>query len=250
MINKPIINPRKEKGDPDLPATGLLCVNPGDARYICAKAEKLGAVRHFLFNSNLYITQSDPEKLSIFIAGPAVGAPMAVMTMEKLIALGARKVIVYGWCGSLNPELQTGDILLPTWGASEEGTSKHYPILEKPASNESWRHDLGHVISTAGFGFQEGPILSIDAPYRETRKLIHDYAGKSILGLDMEFSALATLAIYRQIDLAAFFLVSDELWRKKWHPGFKSKTFLATNRQIMDLLVQILSGKGGSEHDR
>ena len=53
------------------------------------------------------------ESQGYFIAGPAIGAPMAVMTMEKLIALGARRIFLFGWCGSMRDSLGIGDLLLP-----------------------------------------------------------------------------------------------------------------------------------------
>lgn len=248
MTEETIISPRREKGEPLLPASGLFCVNPGDARYLGGRAEKLGASRHFLFNSTLQVISGNSGSEGVFVAGPAVGAPMAVITLEKLVALGARQVIVYGWCGSLNPALRTGDLLLPTWAFSEEGTSSHYPIQGRAASSEALRNDLHRYLRAEGFASREGPVWTTDAPYRETRAKVVDYAGKSILGVDMEFSALATVASYRRIDLAALFLVSDELWHQSWQPGFKGKTFSAKNRRILAALLERTIAKGGDDH--
>ena len=46
----------------------------------------------------------------ICFAGPYVGAPYGVMILESLIAKGAEKIIVLGWCGSLTQEISIGDI--------------------------------------------------------------------------------------------------------------------------------------------
>jgi uridine phosphorylase len=243
MQEEAIINPRREKGEPELPDTGLLCINPGDARYLAEQAVKQGSSRHFLFNSNLHII---PESLignSVFVAGPAVGAPMAVMALEKLIALGAKKVIICGWCGSLSSGLAIGDILLPTWGVSEEGTSSHYPIMGRASSFSPMRETVAGYLRASNFASQEGPIWTTDAPYRETRGQVAGHAGKAILGVDMEFNALATVAIYRKIELAAVFLVSDELWKSEWQPGFKNKAFMTKNRQVLDCLLAAVTTK-------
>ncbi|MDF1577370.1 MAG: nucleoside phosphorylase [Desulfobulbales bacterium] len=249
MAEEIIINPRREKGEPILPAAGLFCVNPGEARYLGAGLAKLGAARHFLFNSNLLVLPGNSGSGGVFLAGPAVGAPMAALTLEKLIALGAERIIVCGWCGSLSPELRTGDILLPTWGFSEEGTSGHYPIQGRPASSEPLRDDLARYFRAAGLACREGPVWTTDAPYRETRGKVSEYAGKSILGVDMEFSAMAAVATYRSIDLAAVFLVSDQLWQRSWRPGYKSKVFLAKTRQVFTgLLAKIIDN--GNDHGR
>jgi uridine phosphorylase len=237
MNEAALINPQREKGDPELPAVGLLAINPGDSRYLAEQAVRLGGTRHFLFNSNLHLIPEGLGGERIFIAGPAVGAPMAVMVLEKLIALGAKKVIVCGWCGSLTPDLPVGDILLPTWAVSEEGTSKHYPVPDRATSGPILRETLAGYLGQNNFACQEGPIWTTDAPYRETRAKVDAYARKMILGVDMEFNALVTVAAFRNIELAAVFLVSDELWRPRWQPGFRSKPFQAKNKQLLNCLL-------------
>src|SRR5215467_2011858 len=59
------------------------------------------------------------------IASP-MGAPMAVMLMEQLIALGARRLLYLGFCGALIPSYCIGDLFLPGRAIREEGTSYHY----------------------------------------------------------------------------------------------------------------------------
>lgn len=237
MQDEAVINPRREKGEPELPGIGLLCVNPGDARYLAEQAGQSGGSRHFLFNSSLNIIPQRLERGGVFIAGPAVGAPMAVMALEKLIALGARKVIVCGWCGSLNCEVAIGDILLPTWGVSEEGTSAQYPVKGQVTSNPALRRYLLDHLQQNNLGGREGPIWTTDAPYRETREKVCGYAAKSILGVDMEFTALATVAAFRGIELAAVFLVSDALWQAEWLPGFRNKQFMTKNKLVLNCLL-------------
>ena len=242
MDEEVIINPGKERGEPELPASGLLCINPADAKFLAERAAKMSGKRHFLFNSKLQIVSGPERDCGFFIAGPTIGAPMAVMTLEKLIALGAKRIIVCGWCGSLSPQLKTGDILLPTWGLSEEGTSGHYPISGQAMSSESLRTELSAIIRNNQFNCTEGPIWTTDALFRETKGKVQDYAHKSILAVDMEFSALATVAIYRKIDLAAALIVSDQLWGEKWHPGFRNRQFRENSKKILKLLFNYTSG--------
>ena len=232
-----VIEPLREKGEPELPENGLLVINPVEARYVARFAERQQGRRHFLFNSQLYCIDGQGKKNPFFVAGPAVGAPMAVLTLEKLIALGAKRLIVYSWCGSLTPALQVGDILLPTWAVSEEGTSSHYPVQERPESAASLRTLLLKSLQHKGQKILEGAIWTTDAPYRETREKVEKYGTQGVLGVDMEFSALCTVAAFRNIDMAAVMLVSDELYHKEWRPGFRQKEFKRTSKAVLESLM-------------
>ena len=226
-----IINPERSKGEPELPAVGILAVNPADAALLEKYAKQEDMQRSFLFNSNLYHGEN------LFLAGPAVGAPMAVMCLEKFIALGAKKIILYGWCGSLHENLQAMDIFLPTEALSEEGTSGHYRTgQEEPTSSPALRSSLDKILTNADQDFQQGKIWTTDAPYRETDKKVGEYAAKGVYGVDMEYAALCTVAAFRGVELAAVMLVSDELWRKPWKPQYSFKKFKKKSKTILTLL--------------
>jgi uridine phosphorylase len=234
-----IINPSKDKHDPELPSAGLLLINPSEAKAGMRLAETRDGQRHFLFNSKLSIIPENKSSASIFIAGPAVGSPMAVLTLEKLIALGAQRIITFGWCGSLSNTLQIGDVLLPTWATSNEGTSAHYPVSSRPESHAPTRDVLADGLNTQGLAVHSGPVWTTDAPYRESRKQVARLGGQGVLGVDMEFAALAAAASFRNIELTAVLLVSDELWSGQWKPGFRSKKFKKINRDILSYLIEI-----------
>ena len=227
-----ILNPERGKSDPRLPATGILAVNPSDAHCLAEYAKLTGLKRSFLFNSTLY--HSD----ALFLAGPDVGAPMAVLSLEKLIVLGAKKIILYGWCGSLQERLHGMDILVPTSGLSEEGTSRHY-LSGKSCEiipSTTLRNRLCRILTDKSIEFQQGPLWTTDAPYRETKKKITDYAARGIYGVDMEYSALCTVAAFRKAQLAAVMLVSDELLKSPWKPHYSFKDFKKCSRELLTLL--------------
>ncbi len=231
-----IINPERLKGEPELPETGVLAVNPTDSAELGAYAKRNDLRRHFLFNSTLYSSDR------LFLAGPAVGAPMAVMCLEKLVALGAKKIILYSWCGSLQQQLRIMDVLIPGKAFSEEGTSQHY---QADSSRNSIRPDpklhtrLREKLSDAGVDFQQGPLWTTDAPYRETRTKVVAYGEQGIYGVDMEYAALCTVAAFREIKFAAVMLVSDELWRHPWTPQYSFKKFKKKSRELLGLLCEL-----------
>jgi purine-nucleoside phosphorylase len=247
MINtNMIIKPSREKGEPVLPAAGLFLINPSEAEAGLRLAEKRNCRRYFLFNSNLMLITDPSAPYSFFMAGPAVGAPMAVLTLEKLIALGASSIIVYGWCGSLSSRLAIGDIVLPTWAVSDEGTSNHYPLDHRPESHAPTRQLLKDGLEILGQAVHSGPVWSTDAPYRESLAQVKQLGNAGVLGVDMEYSALVAAAAYRKVDLSAVFLVSDELWSGTWNPGFRTKGFKKKSSNILQFLMDFCAERPGS----
>ena len=122
-----LISPRRGRHDPGLGPDALMVAVPSALKML---VRRTGA-RQIPFSDRalykLYVPAQDP-RLPPALAGPFLGAPHAVMGMEKLIALGVRRVWFLGWCGSLPPVLRVGDLILPTGALSEEGTSCHYPV--------------------------------------------------------------------------------------------------------------------------
>jgi len=233
-----IISPSRLPGDPEITGPCLLLINPFEAHYASTMTKKKGGRIHHLFHAQL-MAFAEEEPFSYW-AGPAVGAPMAVLTLEKLIALGCRKIVVMGWCGSLVPQLKVGDILLPTWGQSEEGVSAHYPLPAKAEADPTMGAAIMASLRGAGHTCCQGPLWTTDAPYRELPSKIKKFADQGIMGVDMEFSALCTVAAFRQIDLAAVLLVSDELYHESWQPGYTSKTFKKKSHALFDHLSSLL----------
>jgi uridine phosphorylase len=175
----------------------------------------------------------------LFIAGPAIGAPAATLVMEKLIALGAQRIILMGWCGAVDRGYSIGDIVIPGNAVSGEGTSQYYcDGGQRPPSLQTAEF-LQEMMSTQKLDWKGGTIWSTDAPYRESRKYLAElYGRQKVIGVDMEFAALCNVAGFRGIDFAAILLVSDEIMGEAWRPGFKKTVFTERSRLLIRLLLQ------------
>ena len=184
------------------------------------------AAFHPLFMSRIYTAAGD-DVCEALLAGPVVGAPYAVMILESLVAGGVRKVIYFGWCGAISPQVGIGDILVPTSAVIDEGTSIHYSNSNQFASRAS--ESLVKMITAAlrrkGLTYHKGPVWSTDAIFRETRDKVRQYQAQKILAVEMETSALFTVGNFREIDLAAILVVSDELSSLKWRTGLFRESF-------------------------
>jgi uridine phosphorylase len=179
-------------------------------------------------------------KPPLALAGPLLGAPQAAIVLEKLIALGAQRLWVLGWCGSLQPDLRIGDLIVPTAALSEEGTSAHYPVDEEtrrtdPVLNEK----LKNALSRANLPFITGLMWTTDAIYRETRAKVAGYQSKGILAVDMEVSALITVAAYRSVAMTGVLVVSDELSSLEWRPAFRDDAIKKSSRGACTVLLDL-----------
>ena len=226
-----IIHPSRAVREKSIPACGILFVNPTEARVALQILVDRGGDQRFLFHSGLVVSPDN----DFFVAGPALGAPMAAMVLEKLIALGASQVVMAGWCGAVSSHIRVGDTIIGGTAFAGEGTSQYY-------TKEDSSHPSSKLLASLHSIFDiEAPtnLWSTDAPYRESRKMLQNLARCYDVGaVDMEYSALCAVATFRKIDFTALFLVSDELWKDEWRPGFTGKVFKRKSKAQIKQLIQ------------
>ncbi len=236
-----VIRPRRNKKEKVVPENGILLVNPSEAAACLRELRDLGGEARFLFNSGMVVAGTPPY----FAAGPAIGAPMAALTLEKLVALGAKRVILFGWCGAISDNLQVGDILVPDEALAGEGTSGYY-FPDGPVGPDSHLcSQVMKILEESGTTARQACVWSTDAVYREDRRLLRKLQQQNgVEAIDMEFSALCAVARYRKIQFAAVLVVSDELWGNSWRPGFSHELFIDKKQEALRQVLEHLGGLG------
>ena len=220
-----IIEPRKGKNDPPVNETSILAFSERALNMLCASAESYKKDRRNLYHTGCY--EVSFRNKTFTIVGPAMGAPMAVLILEKLIALGAKQIITLGSGGSLQKGIFIGDFVIPTGAVSEEGTSKHYPVNCVPDASTTVVDALKTQCTLKNKNVFLGKVWTTDAPYRETVEKVNRYQSEGLLAVDMEMSALFTVARFRKVEIGGLMVISDELFDLTWKSGFESKTFLS-----------------------
>ncbi|MCP4623085.1 MAG: nucleoside phosphorylase, partial [bacterium] len=79
-----------------------------------------------------------------------------------------------------------------------------------------------------------------DAIYRETQREVAVHQQNGILAVEMEFSALASAARFRGVDLTGLLVVSDELSSLSWRPGFKQQQFIQSRQSVCRLVKDLV----------
>lgn len=239
--NAALIEPRKGKREPLLPGKALLVFTPQDCELLLRLFSPPAGRSHSVCLAHVHVGSHGGT--SICMAGPAIGAPQAVMVVEKLIALGVREVLALGWCGSLRQSAAIGDVVVPLDTVCEEGTSAHYPLASTPPGpSPDLLAPLREALRTEGIPFHEGTVWTTDAPYRETVAKVSAYQRRGVLAVDMETSALFTLARYRGIRLAVLLVVSDDLSSLKWVHGFRESAFRQCREKLARLALTAMCG--------
>jgi uridine phosphorylase len=224
-IDDAIIFPKKGKHSPQLGPVGVIAGTETDLTLLCRLLDFDKTQYQKLFTSRLYVSGQPNADFSL--SGPLIGAPYAAMVLETLIAWGVRKILFLGWCGSISTKAKIGDIIVPTSAIIDEGTSGHYKKDDNRMSfpSELMVAKLRAALDQKCLKYHHGPVWSTDAIYRETRDKVENYQRQDVIGVEMEISALFTVAQFRKVDIGAMVVVSDELAAFKWRPGFKMDAF-------------------------
>ncbi|MBE7547912.1 putative purine-nucleoside phosphorylase [Candidatus Kuenenia stuttgartiensis] len=146
-----------------------------------------------------------------FIQG-GFGAPASVCTFEIAVALGCKCLFVFGLCGGIGKNLEVGDIVIPTEIIREEGTSYHYASAETNALPDKDLLDelKDYLCQTGENSVMYGKTVSTDAVFRQTKAKELFWRKNGIIGVDMETSALLTVAGFHKIPAIGMLIVSDK----------------------------------------
>ena len=150
-----------------------------------------------------------------------IGAPAASTVLEHLAALGTRAVVSVGTAGSLQRDLEPGDLVLGQAAVRDEGVSHHYlPPARLATASVEMTAALEAALRESGLAFRTGVSWTIDAPYRETAAEARHYQAEGVLCVEMEAAALFAVAQVRGVRLASAFVISDSLADQVWNPRF------------------------------
>lgn len=112
---------------------GRYVLLPGDPKR-CIKIAQYLDQAELIADSREYVTYTgllDGERVSVTSTG--IGGPSAAIALEELVQAGADTFLRVGTCGGMQPEVQSGDLVIAMGAVRMEGTSREYAPLEYPA---------------------------------------------------------------------------------------------------------------------
>ncbi len=151
---------------------------------------------------------------TISVMGSGMGMPSLSIYVNELInEYGIKTLIRVGTCGSLQPEMGIGDLVLPmTSSSNAQANKRRFGGMDyAPAANFDLLSQAVELAHQQSEKVHVGGILSSDTFYEDDPEDWKKWAAFGVLAVEMETSALYTLAAKFQARALSVLTVSDSL---------------------------------------
>jgi DeoD family purine-nucleoside phosphorylase len=147
----------------------------------------------------------------VSVQGTGMGCPGATIVFEELVQLGCKKLIRVGTCGGLQAHHALGDLIVALTAVPADSTAMHLVNDEPHCPTASWEliHAAVHSAKERNQPLHVGPIVSSDLFYNPNEGQYERWSARGVLAVEMEASALFTVAAIRGIQSACLLTVSD-----------------------------------------
>src|SRR5205809_2326184 len=188
------------------------CLRPGDplrATYIAEtyleKAVQRNSERGMLGYTGTY------EGRPVSVQATGMGCPSAAIVIEELVQLGVKRLLRVGTCGGLQTDLALGDLIVAVTAVPADATARHLVGTDEHCPTASWGlvHGAVHVAKEMGQPMHVGPIVSSDLFYNPDEGQYERWSKRGVLAVEMEASALFTVAALRGVLGGCLLTVSD-----------------------------------------
>lgn len=186
---------------------------PGDPARVGMIAEHIDDPHEVAYHREYRTVTGSYHGIPVSGTSTGIGCPSAAIAVEELANVGTTHFIRVGSSAAFFPGIKTGDILINTASMRLDGTSAAYVDEGFPAVAD---HFLARALIDAakdlgaerGFGVHVGINASSDAFYAETPEVVENLMKHNIMNIEMESSAIFTIAHLRKLKAAMVCAVS------------------------------------------
>lgn len=126
---------------------------------------------------------------------------------------GSNKNIHIGSCGGLHPEMESLDLIIPTWSYGNESTTRVYDREAtdfKHYSDENLSKELEKNLPHK-YTIKNGPIITVQAMLGETWDDVKSWSEDGYYGVEMETATVFSVSKCFNVPSAALLYISDNL---------------------------------------
>ena len=161
----------------------------------------------------IYSFEHNGKTLGFFRS--CIGGAAAAGLLEEITSMGAKRVLYFGSCGSLDKDITAGHLLVPTSAYRDEGTSYHYAppsdFIEVKSADR-----LSEIFDELSVPYIKTKTWTTDAIYRETQDNMAKRKSEGCSVVEMECASIMAAAQYREIDAYQFLYAADCLDGEQW----------------------------------
>ena len=180
-------------------------IMPGDPARLDRIAPFLEDVKELGFNREYRCLIGTYKGVKILAISTGMGGASTAIAIEELKNIGIEAMIRIGSCGTVQPFINVGDLVLVNASVRDDGASQTYVNLKYPAVPDTFL--FNYCIEAAienKFPYHIGLARSHDSFYIDNENEINDFwAKRGVLGSDMETSTLYTVGRLRGIKTAS-----------------------------------------------
>ena len=150
----------------------------------------------------------------VSIQGTGMGIPSTSIYVNELISeYGVKSIIRVGTCGSIQKEVELGQVILAMSASSDSSTNKiHFNGMDyAPTADFKLLLEAYHATQTLKIPALIGTVFSTDTFYGSDSNRWNVWAEHGVLGVEMETSILYTIAARTGVKALSILTVSDNI---------------------------------------
>lgn len=195
---------------------GKYVLLPGDPDRVLRIAKYLENAREIAFHREHRTWTGTYKGITVSATSTGMGCPSTAIAVEELANVGATHFIRVGSTAALQAGMHIGDIVVNTGSMRLDGTTRYYVHDGFPAVPDFF---LTRALFEAAVEHQQGRDLHVffglgaasDAFYGETPELLQMLSDHRMLNVEMESSAIYTIATLRGLRAGMVCAVSANL---------------------------------------
>jgi len=157
----------------------------------------------------------------VSVQATGMGVPSISIYVHELVCeLGARVLIRVGTCGSMQPDVRLGDIVVAQAACTDSSINGRTfcGMTYSPIADFELLRRFHALALSKGVAIKVGNVLTTDLFYQKDEGWFDVWAAHGVLAAEMETSALYTLAAKNGVRALSVLTISDMLTNKENMP--------------------------------
>jgi uridine phosphorylase len=195
---------------------GKYVLLPGDPDRVLRIAKHLENAKEIAFHREHRTWTGTYKGITVSATSTGMGCPSTAIAVEELANVGATHFIRVGSTGALQKGMNIGDIVVSTGAMRLDGTSRYYAYDGFPAMPDYFLtkalfETAAEKQKSSAYQLFVGMNASSDAFYGETPELLQMLTDHRMVNVEMEASAIYTVATMRGLKAGMVCAVSGNL---------------------------------------